>query len=351
MTEAQAGYDRSALSVVRFIAASPVLTGISFAGIGCLVWLLCERLATQLGAASPQATIDGVFVVLLAVQAGYFISVVPLLRRAGRNGIEQLRPLLNYSDPALHELIDRFSATRPLVLPRAVIAGAILTVVLQEAQFGRFSAWLSQPDVALGELFTVLVAWTTWSLGLSGMGVVVSDVAAMRRVGLKHVVIDLLRVEELAAFSRYGLHLAGGVMGLMVLWSVSLVLVTSVVGNAVTERSGYVGLLMLISYIGLSITVFIFPQLGVRERVRAEKARVSEQLTLLMPAPNETVELAQSDPQRLAALLSTRADIQAISEWPTGQLTRLRLAVYLLVPLLSWSAAALVEELISRLLA
>lgn len=350
MAEAKAGYDRSLLSVVRFIAASPVLTGISFAGIGCLVWLLCERLATQLGAASPQPSIDGVFVVLLAVQAGYFISVVPLLRRAGQHCVEQLHPLLNHSDPALHALADRFSVPRPLLLPRAVLAATILTVVLQEAQFNRFSAWLSQPDAALGELCTVLMAWTTWSLGLSAMGVLISDASAMRRVGLKHVVIDLLRVEDLAAFSRYGLHLAGGVMGLMVLWSVSLVLVTSVVGNAVAERSGYVGLLMLISYICLSITVFIFPQLGVRERVRAEKARVSQQLTLLLPSPNETVELAQSDPQRLAALLSTRADIQAISEWPTGQLTRLRLAVYLLVPLLSWSAAALVEELISRLL-
>ena len=60
--------------------------------------------------------------------------------------------------------------------------------------------------------------------------------------------------------------------------------------------------------------------------------------------------MAQSDPQRLAALLSARADIQAVSEWPAGQLTRFRLALYLLVPLLSWSAAALVEELISRLL-
>lgn len=345
------GHGRSLRSAVRFLAASPVLAGISFAGIGWLAWLLLERLAAQLGAASPQPTRDGVFVVLLSVQVGYFVSVVPLLRRASRQCVEQLRPLLNYSDPALRALIDRFSTTRPLVLPLAVVLGGILTVALQEAQFSRFSVWLDQPDAALGELFAVLLAWSTWSVGLSAVGVVIADAAAMHRLGLNYVAIDLLRVEQLSAFSRYGLHLAGAVIGLMVLWSVSLVLVTSLVGSTMTERSDYVGMLMVFTYICLSITVFIFPQLGIRERVRAEKARVSRQLTALLPASHQTFDLAQSDPQRLAALLSTRADIQAISEWPTGQLTRLRLAFYLLVPLLSWSAAALVEELISRMLA
>jgi hypothetical protein len=345
------GYYGASPSAVRLVAHSPVLSGITFAGISCLVWMLLERWAVQLGAASPQPARDGVFVLLLSVQVGYFLSVVPLLRRAGQQCVEQLRPLLNDSDPALAELIERYSIARPLVLPLTVVVAGVLIVALQEAQFSRFSAWLAQPDLALGELFTVLLAWTTWSVGLSAVVVVIGDVSAMRRLGLKFVVIDLLRVEQLAAFSRYGLQLAGAVIGLMVLWSVILVLITSLVGSTMTDRTVYVGVLMVIAYTGLSITLFIFPQLGIRERVRAEKARVSEQLTLLLPAAQRTVELAQSDPQRLAALLGARADIQAVSEWPTGQLTRLRLVLYLLVPLLSWSAAALVEELISRLLA
>jgi hypothetical protein len=351
MVETNRGFFRWLPLAVKVIATSPVLAGISFAVIGSLVWLLLERGAQWQGAASSQAALDGLFVVLLSVQVGYFVSVVPLLRRAARRCVAQLRPLLNYSDPELRTLIDRFSQTRPLVLPSAVVAGGMLALTAQEAQFSRFSNWLSQPELALGELFTVLLSWTAWSVGLTAVGVVIGDVTAMRRLGQKYVVIDLLRVEQLAAFSRYGLHLAGAVIGLMVLWSVILVIVTSLVGNTLTERSGYVGLVMVIIYICLSITVFIFPQLGIRERVRAEKAQVGEQLTLLLPASGQAVELARTDPQYLAALLSARADIQAVSEWPTGQLTRLRLAVYLLVPLLSWSAAALVEELISRLLA
>ena len=337
-------------SAVRFVAASPVLAGVSLAAIAYLLWWLLERWAALLDAASSQPARDGMFVVLLSVQIGYFVSVVPLLRRAGRRCVEQLSPLLQYSDPALDDLIARFSTTRPLVLPLAAVVGAILAVGLQEAQFSRLSEWFGHPDAALGEVFTLLVAWTTWSIGLSAVVVVIGDVSAMHRLGLKHVTIDLLRVEQLAAFSRYGLHLAGAVIGLMVLWSVILVLITSLIGSTMTERTGYVGIVMVITYICLSITVFIYPQLGVRERVRSEKARLNEQLTSLLPTSHQTVEWAQADPQRLAALLSTKADIQSVSEWPTGELTRLRLAFYLLVPLLSWSAAALVEELVSRLL-
>ena len=351
MAQVNTGVDRPLPSAWRFTVSTPVLWGIGFAGIGYLVWLLMERWAVQLGGASPYPTADGVFIVLLSVQAGYFVSVVPLLRRAGRNCAEQLRPLLNYSDPGLSNLIDRFNAPRPLLLPPAIVAGGVLTVVLQELQFSRFSSWFGQPDAALGELWMLLTAWATWSVGLSAIGVVIKDAAAMRRLGHKYVAIDLLRIEELAAFSRFGLHLAGAVIGLMVLWSVSLVLVTSLAGRTMTERSDYVGLLMVIAYICLSVIVFIFPQLGIRKRVRAEKALVCQQLTLMLPVSIESCELAQCDHQQMAALLSTRDHIQSISEWPIGQSTRLRLAFYLFVPLFSWSAAALVEELISRLLA
>jgi hypothetical protein len=235
-------------------------------------------------------------------------------------------------------------------VPVAAVVGVIIAIVAQEAQFSRFSAWFSQPDAALGEMFTVFLALATWSLGLSAVILVVGDSAAMRRLGLKHVVVDLLRIEQLAAFSRYGLHLAGAVIGLMVLWSISLVLVTSVTGSTMSDRTIYVGIFMVFIYISLSITVFFFPQLGIRERIRAEKIRVTEQLTSLLPSSQQAAELARSDPQRLSALLSARAEIQTVSEWPTAQMTHLRLAFYLLVPLLSWSAAALVEELISHLL-
>ena len=182
-------------------------------------------------------------------------------------------------------------------------------VLLQEAQFQRFSLWFADPNLALGEMWTVFCAWATWTIGLSSVSVLIKHAAAMRRLGRDWIDVDLLRIDQLSAFSRYGLQLAGLVIALMAVWAASVVLVTSFLGNRWGETSNYVGLFMASFYICLTITAFIFPQLGIRDRIREEKSRVCIELTQL-----------------------------------------LRLTVYLLVPLLSWSAAALVEEAISRLI-
>ncbi|MEZ5501669.1 MAG: hypothetical protein R3E50_03040 [Halioglobus sp.] len=287
---------------------------------------------------------------LLSIQIGYFVTALPLLRGAGRRCISELHPLLDYANPELIPLIRRFEDMRLPGLGAAIIVGGVVTVVFQEAQFGRFSEWLAQPDSALGEIWTVLTAWTTWTLGLSAIALVITDAAAMRKLGRDWVAVDLLRTEQLACFSRYGLQLSGTVIGLMALWAVSLVLITPLVGIGFTERSGNIGVLLILIYMVLAVAVFIFPQLGIRERVRMEKDRVYEQLTQMLPNPSEAIAQANANPERLAGLLSARAQVRDVTEWPAGQDAQLRLAFYLMVPLLSWSAAALTEQLVSRML-
>ncbi len=336
--------------LTRFIKHTPVLAGILMAAVGTLVWVGLERWASHLGAGSPQATFDGVVVVLLLMQTGYFVTAVPLLRRAGRQCLKELQPLIDSNDPQVRKLTSQFDDKLFPGLQWTMIAGALLAITLQEAQFARFSQWLAQPDAALGELWTVLSAWLTWSLGLSAVTMAVKDSAAMQRLGRDVVAVDLMRIGQLGAFPRYGLQLAGTVIALMALWAVSIVLITSILGNPWPERSSYIGLLLALFYIGLSISMYVFPQLGIRQRIRIEKNSVCEQLTSLLPNSDQTFIQASANPERLAAILHSRTEIQALPEWPSGDHTRLRLAFYLFVPLLSWSAAALVEEVISRLL-
>jgi hypothetical protein len=133
-------------------------------------------------------------------------------------------------------------------------------------------------------------------------------------------------------------------------WAASLVALNSFVEQSFTSGSTVVGLVMVAFYISLSISVFVFPQLGIRQRVRIEKSRVSGLFTQMLPSGAQTIKVADTNPERLAALMSSRAQIQVLPEWPVGQHTNVRLIAYLLVPLLSWSAAAMVEETVSMLL-
>ena len=109
---------------------------------------------------------------------------------------------------------------------------------------------------------------------------------------------------------------------------------------------------MALIYVCLSVAVFIYPQLGVRQRIRQEKVRVYLGLTGMLPNSTQAIVQSASNPERLSALLSSRAQVQALPEWPTGagQHARLRLSAFMVIPLLSWVAAALVERLISWLL-
>lgn len=337
-------------SLPRAIGRSPAMSGVIAALLGITIWFLLEKLAGLLGAAAVNPVVDGVYVLLLLMQIGYFVSVTPLIRKAGMECINELQPRMDLTNSECVKLVDRLSAPTKLIRRWSVIAGLIITVVVQESQFERFSLWFAAPDLALGEFWLVGSVWITWTVALSTIQLVIFDVAAVHRIGRDYVSIDLMRIEHLAVFSRYGLRLSSFAVTLMALWAAALVIATSYVSPSWAENSNYTGVLLVGVYLSIAITVFVLPQLGVRQRIRGEKGRVCSQLTQMLPSAQQTLLEADANPERLAALLSSRHQIQGLPEWPAGQHTHIRLAIYLMVPLLSWSAAALVEEVISRLI-
>ena len=62
------------------------------------------------------------------------------------------------------------------------------------------------------------------------------------------------------------------------------------------------------------------------------------------------MEDGSSSPTRVDELLAWEARIDAVREWPLDTTAVARFALYLLIPLGSWSAAALVERWIDHLL-
>jgi hypothetical protein len=327
----------------------PVLSALSFSLIGSLLWMLLESSAGALGGASSQPDTDGFYVALLFLQIGYFVASVPLLRRTGLQCLDSLSGQLK-DDEGLQGIVVRFRDRRQSGLYRAVLPALALTLATQEVQFARFSSWWSQPDWALGEVWTVLSAWTTWSLAFWLVARVIVDVNAIRRLGRDHVVIDLMRIEPLIAFSRYGLQLAALIIGIMALWAISASLLTAVFAPESAETSGQIVLLMLVIYLAITMAAFVYPQLGIRRNMRGQKHLVAEQITSQLPYVKNGLLDTGTDADRIASLLAVRSHIQSLPDWPIGQHTRVRLTLYLFIPLLSWVAAALVEEFVSRLL-
>ncbi len=327
-----------------------MLYALAFSVAGGLVWLLLESAAGAIGSASPQPKTDGLYVALLCLQMGYFVAAAPLVLRARLRCYESVAGQLKEGAAGLEELKERFTGTHKSGLPWAVLPALALTITTQEVQFARFSGWWSSPGWALGELWTVLAAWATWTTALWLIARIIIDVSAIRRLGQDYVVIDLMRIEPLVAFSRYGLQLTGLVVGIIALWAIIAVMLTSFLMPDGIGTSRHIVFFMLVLYLAITLAAFVYPQLGIRRNMHQHKGLAADKITQQLPFVKQGELATGFNPEQYAAMLAVRSHIQTLPDWPIGQHTRLRLVLYLFIPLFSWVAAALVEELVSNFL-
>jgi hypothetical protein len=165
------------------------------------------------------------------------------------------------------------------------------------------------------------------------------------QIGERRVRVDLINPGAMAPFARFGLRLA---LVVFVVLALGLPLFGPL------ERSsdrGIVAVLIVLMLIPLfmGIAALMLPVRGLRraigraklaelERVRAEIARERD------GALANDGERKTTATQRLPGLLAYEERIERVREWPFDFPARLRFSFYVLIPPLSWVAAALVER-------
>jgi hypothetical protein len=156
---------------------------------------------------------------------------------------------------------------------------------------------------------------------------------------------DLLRLEPLHGFGRIGLRLA-------LIWILGLTLFSllSLFGGAPRSLVAFAPMMTLIA--GVAVTALLLPVRALRRRIREGKSReltwVRRELHLLHGEVRGGVGSAA--PGRIADLCALEERIRAVGEWPFELSTLVRFAFYLLIPVGSWFAGALVERLVSVVL-
>jgi len=159
--------------------------------------------------------------------------------------------------------------------------------------------------------------------------------------------VDLLNIEALGEFANQPLRT---LIGTMVFMSAMLLLLNS--GEAFTLQYFFLG--VPIQIFMLSLTLFVSkPMWQVRNKIRQSK---HEELAKVRAAINgkpnalagSCIESRQDD-FTLPDLLYYEDRINAVWEWPLSTHVR-RLFFYLVLPLVAWSLAALVENAIDTLI-
>jgi hypothetical protein len=166
---------------------------------------------------------------------------------------------------------------------------------------------------------------------------VLADAQRFSRLGRALRRVDLLDPSALAPFGRQALRSVVPGLFLVSIFAANLT------DRAFLWATALLGALTL----GLSGAALLLPLRGVRARIqeakRQELARVHAAIRG-EPGALQGSPLARRPVPGLAELLAWREAVQAVPEWPIDTGTRLRLAAFLGIPLLSWLGGALVER-------
>lgn len=304
---------------------------------------LARRAEAGALARQPEGTLrDFRIAIVHILMAGYLPAALLAVLQGGRRTVLELQDVLDCTDEECAALADSIRL-RPGVLLLVGLVGLGIAFSLPYVtppvpdRVWDPKSW--SPEVAwhrvLGPITGVMGGWLFYA--------VVSVSRRMSRLAVGLSSVDLLALRPLEPFTRQGLTNALIVLGYV-----------SIAGlMAVTEVGfGAIALLMGIAVLLVSGAALLLPLRGVRARVQQAKteelawadARIQELRSSLRHGS------AREAHGRLADLVAWRRLVADVPEWPITASSKVRFALYLLIPLLSWAAAAIVERIVDALI-
>ena len=179
-----------------------------------------------------------------------------------------------------------------------------------------------------------------WWWGACLFYVITVESLRLSRLSKRLGTIDLFDLQPFQPLVRQGLTNAFLVLGLASVASLFMLesgFATMMVRIWVTS--------VVFAWIGLML-----PLRGVRTRIRATKAAELDWCREALKQSRDTLKRGTGDPRPLADVLAYTERIEAMRHWPFDNPTLVRFALYLLIPLASWTGGAIVELGLDRLL-
>ena len=333
---------------------SPLKLGLSISGVLLVVFLAWETAfdrwpavidAAHAGALSRQPVgilRDFRIAVVHVLMVGYLPAALLAVVQGGRRTVYELQGALDCTDEECAAL-----ASSVRLNPTGLAVAALVGLL-----FGFASPYITppvpehlwdprtwNPEVAWHRILGPIAAAAGFLLSYA----VVAVSKRMSRLAAGLSAVDLLDLRPLQPFTRLGL--TNALLGLGFI---------SIAGLMVVTEAGF-GLLGLIFGLGILLVsgaALLLPMRGVHARIRQAKTdelawvdeRILDQRTTLK------TDGSAKAPGELADLAAYRKLVEGIRDWPIGSSSYARFALYLLIPILSWAAAALVERFVNALI-
>jgi hypothetical protein len=263
--------------------------------------------------------------------------------------------LAGFCEPVYRGAVDdleALSAVLPLsggerrVVGRALVrqpAGRALLAAGAGLACGVLHCWLMAthrlpPAFAVSQAAGTLLVWLMmWST----MSALINNALIFSALGTR-AAPDLLRPSRHAAFGRAALRPALFVIGLLCAYSILAV------GGGLTGAT----LIAFCVTISVLCGLFFLPLIGIRRRIRDVRRAMLLDLDRRIDGLYRQ-DMAAADAEQLFeldAVLDIRERVARASAWPLDLAGVRRILLYVVLPPLTWAAAALVEILVDQLL-
>jgi hypothetical protein len=276
--------------------------------------------------------------VVLALLVAYLPAAWTSATRRARRTLAELEPVL--AGPHAGLAVQTAGRYRKGALRLAGLSGLAIGGGVQI-----FTDWGEESIQILGLPFEtywhrLMLGTIAWFAGRAVYGTIVES-WRFSRMGRELVTVDLLDPSPVAALPRWGLHSALLVIGALSLCALLFYDFEAAPQLLFTLAATVLGTLALAG-VGL-----LLPVRGLRDNLRGAKRRelawCHDQIQRTREGGAKTSELS------LADLISYRALIESVREWPLDVRTLSRFALYLVIPPASWLGGALVERLVDSL--
>lgn len=295
-----------------------------------------------LGAA--EGTENSTPALFFSIIIAYIIPIFSFITSKSQEGLLELRPLLQLDDREFERAMTQLESSSRAQMALMLVLGGLAGFIHMSFVRGSASAVLTELFTSVERFTSTLGAMLVWIIMTTVIFAVILQAVLFARLGAKHVNVCLLNARKLLPFARVSIFSSLAILGAVALFP--LIGIESGL-NLVEILPG------AITALGPLIAIFFIPIWPIHRRLAAMKAQELDTINDMIEACLDTPVSADSEPrmlEKLTPLLAYRREIVGVFTWPfdIGNLTRL--TIYLIIPPLTWVAAALMENLVNSLL-
>ncbi len=323
--------------LLRFVPRSGVgklLTGLA---LFALMYPLF-RLGT--GGAAEDRTPAFFFSLVIA----YIIPVFSYITEKAQEAMTELRPLLDLDDERYRHTYARLSSTGPWTIVLQVAGGAAGGIIHWSSLAGSLTEGLQALTASINGLLSTSGTLLTWIIMTSVISMLVQQATIFARTGRSHVRATPFNVRSLTPFARVSISASLATIGALALFPL-------------LGLEGGIDWLEILpgafAMLAPLVAMFLLPIWPLHRRLAAMKqANLADVDGLINQSLDERglIDSGMDDPGRLQLLLTYRRELETCSTWPFDVSNVGRMALYLIIPPLTWVAAALIENVVDSVL-